>query len=189
VGNDPLNATDPSGKFLFLVTGGVGAVGGFPGDLTYQFVANGGSFQNLNWGEARTAGAFGFAAGAAAPFVATSTVGASALGAVANVAQYVYTQGSNSTLPGTAFAAGAVAVAGPISNPFMFIDKISPFSGSAAAAAANSGGTAFARSIAGGVASSINIPSADASEAPISGQYGGVSGVTGPANPPTGPGK
>jgi RHS repeat-associated protein len=156
VDDNPLSYTDPKGEILFLATALGGAVGGGVGDLIDQLARNKGDISCVNLGELATAAAFGGAAGAAAPFVTVDSLSAAGLGAAANVAQYLYGSGDNSTLGGAAFAAGTGAVggfiAGPVKNPFMFF-KPSPFSPSQAAAAANSGTSSLIRNALGGAAS------------------------------------
>jgi RHS repeat-associated protein len=175
VQSDPLNLTDPNGRFFFLVTAAVGAAGGAVGDIVHQLYVNNGNFSAINYSEVGTAALVGGVAGAAAPFVATTYLGATLLGATANTAQYLLANGSNSTVGGAAFAGatGAIggAIAGPISNPFMFIQNISPFSGSLTAAAANAGTSAFLRNTAGDIVSSTSPPAAAATSTNAEGGY------------------
>jgi RHS repeat-associated protein len=159
VNGNPVAAIDRNGKYLFLITAAVGAVGGGVGNFLGQLVENGGNWDCVNWGGVGEAALFGGAAGAVAPWVAADYFGAAALGAASNELQYLALYGSDASLGGaaTAAATGAVggAIAGPIYNPFMFFTP-SGFSASEAAAVANAGGSSFLRNILGGVAGSFN---------------------------------
>ncbi|MDA2924150.1 hypothetical protein MYX65_05755, partial [Acidobacteria bacterium AH-259-L09] len=119
-GNNPVNFRDPDGRLpLPLITGTVGAVAGLLGNAIGQVVSNGG-FGCFDVNEVLIAGGVGFAAGAAAPFVATSYVGAAALGALANLTQYGITQGINGqrlTAAGTALSIGTGAAGGAVAGP------------------------------------------------------------------------
>lgn len=78
--------------------------------------------QSVDWGNVGIAAGVGFAAGALAPIVATTTLAAAVLGATANVTQYGLTQWSNQdsvTWGGAAVNVGIGALTGGlISGPF-----------------------------------------------------------------------
>ena len=175
VGNDPLNAIDPTGQFLFLITGGVGAAVGGLADLGHQLYANGGNFGQVSWGEVGVSAAFGGLAGAGLPFVGSGIAalgggalsqyaGAAALGAAVNTGQYLTTNainGTDSTIGGALFSAGTGALGGlaggPISNPYMFT-FISPFSQASSAAIANTTVSTVTRNLAGDIISGLTPP-------------------------------
>lgn len=107
---------------LPLVTGVVGGVTGAVGSIVGQVIGNGG-FECFSWKNVGIAAGTGFAAGAAAPYVATTYLGAAALGGTANLAQYSATQVSNSQALTTSGAVASVAsgivggvVAGPVTR-------------------------------------------------------------------------
>ncbi len=83
--NRPTAFRDPSGEIIPLpiATGLIGLAAGGLGSAVGQIIANGG-FDNFSYQKVAIAAGVGFAAGAAAPFVATGYGGAIALGAVAN---------------------------------------------------------------------------------------------------------
>ncbi|MBC7228460.1 MAG: hypothetical protein H5T61_14715 [Thermoflexales bacterium] len=98
----PISYYDAYGEFPLLVPIIAGLAGGLAagaGSLIAQLAAGEGSlserWQNVDWGDVAIAFGVGAAAGALAPFVATSVGGAIALGAGANVVQYTLTQWSN----------------------------------------------------------------------------------------------
>ena len=157
VDEDPVDATDPNGRWLFVITGLVGAAGGAGGDFIVQYIRNGGNLNCVNWGQVGEAAVFGGIAGAAAPWVATDYAGAALLGAVTNGAQYIYDNGTNSTVGGALAAEGEGAVGGlvggPVGNPFMFFTP-NGLSGSWTAAAANSTPSSIARGVASGATTS-----------------------------------
>lgn len=175
VGNDPLNAIDPTGQFLFLITGGVGAAVGGLADLGHQLYANGGNFGQVSWGEVGVSAAFGGLAGAGLPFVGSGIAalgggalsqyaGAAALGAAVNTGQDLTTNainGTDSTIGGALFSAGTGALGGlaggPISNPYMFT-FISPFSQASSAAIANTTVSTVTRNLAGDIISGLTPP-------------------------------
>jgi hypothetical protein len=89
---NPQSYRDPNGTFaLSVVTGGIGAVAGFGGNLLTQLVANGWQISCVSWKSAFVAGGVGLVSGALLPFVGT-TWGPAALGAAANLIQYGITQ-------------------------------------------------------------------------------------------------
>src|SRR5208283_3007805 len=118
-GGNPVNRIDPSGEIaLPLVTGAIGAVAGGTGNAISQVLQNGG-FDNFSWTNVGIATGTGFVAGAAAPFVATSYVGAAVLGGTANVIQSVATNAANGKdISSGLYQSGAVGViAGAIAGP------------------------------------------------------------------------
>jgi RHS repeat-associated protein len=153
VNNNPLRNTDPSGHFAFLVplvTGAIGGVAGGAGSLIGQVASGQGTLSerwaNVNWRNVGIAAGVGAVAGAVAPFVATSAIGAVALSATANVVQYSLTQWANNrsvTNRGVAVSAltGGVAgwIAGPVSNDGgrVLFDAASPWLERVVAEAAN----------------------------------------------------
>lgn len=111
-GNNPINCNDPSGNIAFvvpLITGGIGSAAGAVGSAVGQVISNGG-LDNFSFSEVGVAAGVGFAAGAAAPFTATTLVGAAITGGVANVAQL----GVNEAIDGNLrnISVGDVALAG-----------------------------------------------------------------------------
>lgn len=97
VANNPASRSDPTGHFFLpLVTGAIGFGAGFVGSVAGQMFGGQGSFserlQAVRWDDAAIAGGVGFVAGVAAPFVATTYLGAAALGGISNGAQYLITQ-------------------------------------------------------------------------------------------------
>jgi hypothetical protein len=120
---DPIDYNDPSGEFVPLITAGIGAVAGFGGSVIGQLISNGGNFQCVRWGNAFIAGGVGAVAGAAAPFVATSWLGAAVLGSSANTLQYEITQfanGQSTTAADAAWSAGTGALGGAIGGLFRY---------------------------------------------------------------------
>jgi hypothetical protein len=143
---DPIDDRDPTGEFVPLVTGAIGAVAGFGGSLIGQLISNGGNVHCLSWKNAFIAGGVGAIAGAAARFVATSWLGASVLGSAANTAQYEITQvanGQSATAGGAAYSAvtGALGgvVGGRFSQPALPHSTTSPWLNPAAAAGSTHG--------------------------------------------------
>ena len=109
VGNNPINANDPMGEVpIPLITGIVGSAAGAVGSAVGQVVNNG--FNDFSFSEVAVAAGVGFVAGAAAPFTATTLVGATITGSVANVAQL----GINEAVSGdiTSVVPRDVAIAG-----------------------------------------------------------------------------
>ena len=101
-GNDPINASDPSGNCPWCAVAAVGAVvGGIIGAGTSfvgQVAANNGDVAKVDYKEVAIAGAVGAAAGALAPFVATDEVAGAVLLGAANVIQLkitAWTQGKH----------------------------------------------------------------------------------------------
>ena len=159
---NPISYSDPNGKFFFVATAVVGAVGGFFGDLAYQELQNlryHRSARCIDFYEATTAGVFGGIGGAALPFVGFTALDAAVVGADTGIAQYAYTNGAQSTVQGAVVAAAAGGlggyVAGSLNRTFMFFTP-SPFSPSQAAASANSGAGSFFRNILGGATAAYN---------------------------------
>jgi RHS repeat-associated protein len=158
VGGAPTMYRDPSGKLLPVVTGFIGGIAGFAGNLAYQYYNHPNC---INWGDAFIAGGVGAVAGALAPFVATSYIGAAALGGFANIGNYAATSayhGDAMTAKGVlvAGAAGAVAglVTGPIANPYMFKTNELWRMGQGAINA-NTTTTTIVRGVTGGIASNF----------------------------------
>jgi hypothetical protein len=120
---NPVNNNDPSGEFVPLITGAIGAVAGFGGSVIGQLISNGGNTNCISWKNAFIAGGVGAAAGAAAPFVATTWLGATVLGAGANTAQYEITQfanGQSTTAADAAWNAGTGALGGAFAGLFRY---------------------------------------------------------------------
>jgi hypothetical protein len=141
---DPIDNNDPSGQFVPLITGAIGAVAGFGGSVIGQLISNGGNFQCVKWGNAFIAGGVGAIAGAAAPFVATSWLGATVLGSAANTAQYEITQyanGQSTSAAGAGLSAVTGAFGGAIGGLFRYpspsFSTSSPWLNSATARSAN----------------------------------------------------
>jgi RHS repeat-associated protein len=139
-----LSNTDPRGQFVPLATAAIGAAAGFGGSVIGQLISNGGNFKCVNWGNALIAGGVGAVAGAAAPFVATSWLGATVLGASANTAQYEITQfanGQSTTAADAAWNAGTGALGGVIGGLFRYpsvaFSTSSPWLNAALARSAN----------------------------------------------------
>jgi RHS repeat-associated protein len=114
--NQPVHEADPTGELpLPLVTGAIGAGAGLLGNLAGQLWDNGGNFRCLDWSNAGIAAGVGFAAGAAAPYVATTRVGAAFLGAGANMIQYYLSQKASNqsmSISGFAWSAASGALGG-----------------------------------------------------------------------------
>ncbi len=131
---NPVMNIDPDGRIpLPIITGIIGGVAGGLGNTIGQVIGNGGfgCFSLKNVGVAVGAG---FLAGAAAPFVATSYVGAAALGGVANVGQYGATQAVNGqVITGAGIALNAATgiaggvIAGPIAKNILPFNTGSKF--------------------------------------------------------------
>ena len=96
VGNDPVNATDPTGEFVWFVPVATGAIGAFAGGAGYV-IGNKLTGSAFSWKNFRIAVGVGAVAGAAAPFTATTLAGAAATGAAANVVQGGITAAANSS--------------------------------------------------------------------------------------------
>jgi RHS repeat-associated protein len=133
--NRPTVFRDPSGEIIPLpiATGLIGLAAGGLGSAVGQIIANGG-FDNFSYQHVAIAAGVGFAAGAAAPFVATSYGGAIALGAVANLAQYGIggALGDQVTLGGALWSAALGGAGGAIGGPVLRatglrFDETSPF--------------------------------------------------------------
>jgi RHS repeat-associated protein len=133
--NDPESYYDPDGRIpLLLVTGIVGALVGAVGSAIGQVIANGG-FDNFSWKAVAVGAGVGFATGLAAPYVATTYLGASLLAAASNTVQYIATQYVTDqpiTLTGIGISAGTGAVAGLIAGPVtrnsgIYMDRLNPF--------------------------------------------------------------
>ena len=131
--NNPLRYVDPTGHevvclSVILISGVVGGVFSAGGSFMAQMIQGNGDFaqrfQTVDWENVAIAGAVGFAAGALAPVVATTTAAAAILGATANVTQYGLTQWSNNesmTWGGVAVNASVGALTGAlISGSFDF---------------------------------------------------------------------
>jgi len=118
--NNPAKFVDPNGEVpLPFVTGGIGLVAGAIGSAVGQVIVNKG-FKNFSTKDVAIAGGVGLAAGAAAPFVATTTTGAAVLGVIANVLQVGTTElanGRDITREKLAFAATTGLVAGAVAGP------------------------------------------------------------------------
>jgi RHS repeat-associated protein len=122
---NPTRYIDPDGRIAFalpVVTGFIGAVAGGITNTAGQVINNRG-FDNFSVRDVGVATGVGALAGAAAPFVATSYLGAASLGAVANITQYGVTEAVNSRpLTPTGFTVSALTglagglVAGPITR-------------------------------------------------------------------------
>ena len=117
---NPVTYYDPDGKIpLPVITGIIGGIAGGVGNVIGQVISNDG-FNCFNWKNVAIATGAGFVAGAAAPFVATSYLGASALGGTANVVQYGATQAVNGqqlTVSGAALSAATGVAGGVIAGP------------------------------------------------------------------------
>ena len=146
--NDPTDFTDPSGDFIPLpiITGAIGAGAGFVGDLGGQIVGNirqHKPLSNIDWKEVAVATGGGAVAGALAPVVATTTLGASILGGVTNVAQmFVLSRWEHKciTTEGALFSFGIGAVGGVFggaSGPTKPFSTTSPYIKSSLAKASN----------------------------------------------------
>ncbi len=144
--NNPINANDPTGEIpLPLITGGIGFFVGGLGNAGAQIYHNGG-FNNFSWTDMGIAAGTGLVAGAAAPIVATTYVGAALLGGTANVVQTAATNVTNgknvtdgllaSGLTGTV----AGIVAGPIDILPGLYDAASPWLDSSVASFLNGQG-------------------------------------------------
>ena len=118
---DPQNKVDPSGKFVPLVTGGIGFVAGFGGNILGQLYQNGGRWSCLNTTNALIAGGTGFIGGFLAPFLGATTAGAVLLGGGTNVLGYGVTQAVNGeswSLAGASWSAVSGAGAGWVGGLF-----------------------------------------------------------------------
>lgn len=97
--NNPVNLTDPSGKFVPVALCAIGGLAGAAG----QIVGSG----ELNLKHAAIAAGVGCVAGITAPYVGATWAGTAALGAISNIIQYGITQYSDDC---------KISVAGVISN-------------------------------------------------------------------------
>jgi len=88
---NPVNHRDPSGQFVPLITGGIGAAAGGIGSIIGQLYQTG-SVSCINWNNVGVSALTGFAAGFAAPFFAVSIPGAIGVGALSNTLNYYATQ-------------------------------------------------------------------------------------------------
>ena len=172
---NPSSYQDPTGEFVPLVTAGIGALAGFGGSVIGQLISNGGNLQCVSWKNAFIAGGVGAVAGAAAPFLATTWLGAAGLGSGANVIQYGVTQYANN-LPMTAAGAGWSAatgalggvIGGRIVRPAIRFNERSPWLDSALARAlnresqiaANTGIGSLSRNVGGATVGSVDPASA-----------------------------
>jgi len=171
VGGNPVSRIDPSGNIpIFLVTGAIGGIGGFVGNVGYQLYDNGGQLGGVKWGDAGIAGASGAVAGALLPITGTTAIGAALTGAITNIAGYVATQAVNSdAITGTGIAVSGIAgtigggVAGTMSNPFWFAKGLSPWLSDAALTAANSDALTLGRAVAGAAIGSVSPSSSNSS--------------------------
>jgi len=146
-----------------LGLGAFGAAAAGAGDLAYQEYENyqnGSSYSNINTSELGTAAAGGFAAGFLAPF-APSAIGAAGIGELTNIGQYLYSNGSSSTLSGASWAGltGALggAAGGSFANPYKFFNP-GPFPSGGYALGQNVGLGNFLRQLLGGFLGAINPP-------------------------------
>jgi RHS repeat-associated protein len=183
--NRPTIMVDEDGKFAILVpavTGLIGGVAGAAGNAIGQVVGNLASgqsaFSDFSFSEVGVAAGVGFVAGAAAPFVATTTAGAVVLGSTANVAQ----TGINSAISGEAPTAGEIvvsaatgAVGGAIGGKFtaaggkVAFDEASPDLSSSLARSINESAelassvraSNLARNALGATASNMSVPGSD----------------------------
>jgi RHS repeat-associated protein len=171
VGNNPINANDPSGKIcLPCVTGVIGATTGALGNAIGQVFDKGG-FTDFSLTEVGISASVGFVAGAVAPWTAATWVGAAATGALANVAQYGITQtvnGGNFAIKDASVASVTGAAGGLIggriirssgySETSSFLDtSLAKQLNSTADASAVTAKSAFARNIFGSTFSNINV--------------------------------
>jgi RHS repeat-associated protein len=128
---DPINFLDVDGHHPIAVAVGAaaaaGALTGAGGVLTVEMLNslrnNRGLFGCVNGRDVAVGAGVGFAAGAAAPFVAETLLGAMTLGATANVAQYTLTNLANGRLDETTFegvwhAAALGTIGGLIAGKF-----------------------------------------------------------------------
>lgn len=182
VGNDPINATDPTGEFG-IVGGIIGALGGAAVETVIQLAENGGDFSKLEGGRiARSAaiggaiGATGGLAGAAVGGGLRATRGAVAAGRILN-------SGAGRVAHG-AIQGSAGGAAGEVTA--QIIDNGSVTDGGRVAQAAGVG--AVAGGIAGSVGGAVHdgLQAAGMGRIAASGYSGGASGVTAPlGNPQT----
>jgi RHS repeat-associated protein len=97
--NNPVNCNDPTGEIpLPIVTGGIGFVAGAVGNTAGQVIGqliNNGKITDFSLKNVGIAAGVGFAAGVAAPYTATTLLGAAVTGGVANITQYGITQAVN----------------------------------------------------------------------------------------------
>ncbi len=118
--NNPVAYVDPDGHIAFVALLVPGLIGAAASGLGYiASVALTG--QEFNVKSFAVATGVGFVAGALTPVVAVNAVGAVALGAAANVAQYALTQvvhGQPLSIRDAAINAGAGAVGGAVAGPY-----------------------------------------------------------------------
>ena len=123
---DPVNLIDPEGKVpVPVITGIIGSAAGAIGSVAMQLWTNRsagfGALACIDWGDVGIAAGTGFLAGFAAPFTATTWLGAIGTSALANEVQYVATEVSNGRSPeveGALWAVGTGAVAGGVGGKF-----------------------------------------------------------------------
>ena len=150
---NPIRYRDPYGQSGWDSAVGaiIGYIGGSAGSAVYQYISTG----DVNWASANEAGAWGAAAGAIAPIVATTATGAAAVGALSNAAQYVSSTDNFSTSDfiQTTIAGG---IGGFIGGPFINSGNI--FTPTTAAQSINANFTArgIGSAIAGGGIASVN---------------------------------
>lgn len=146
VGNNPATYADPSGRFLLnLALGAVGAVASGGTSLVTELVRTDGDFSQIDRTKVMVATGTGFVASALAPVVATSAIGAAALGGTANIVQYAannYLHGQAGTILGGAVQFGTGAVGGAIGGALargagLRFDETSPWIDPTAARGAN----------------------------------------------------
>lgn len=117
---DPINYIDRDGRIpLPVVTALVGGAAGFVGSVAGQLIANHGT-DCFSWQDAFISAGVGAVAGAAAPFTATTYLGAMLTGAVANTVQTAtidYAHGRDSTAGGLGGAAATGMLGGIVGGP------------------------------------------------------------------------
>lgn len=130
VGNNPLNSIDSDGRVpLPLVTGFIGGLANGLASAWIQWARDG----RIDWGDVGIAFVVGSAAGAAAPYTATTYVGAALSSGLSNLLQYVATQKYHGCEADTGEALGStglglvggliggpVKIVSPPSGPLMF---------------------------------------------------------------------
>jgi RHS repeat-associated protein len=172
-GGDPLNFNDPTGQFLPLITGAIGAIAAGGGDTIAQLFFN--HCKPFNWKELGIATAGGFVGGFALPFVAAAgggVAGAMLTGGLANLGVYAATTEANGGsldagdalwAYGSGLVGGAIAGAVRIPTPWGYAGTAASAemvnaSNDAAATRANTGLGSLVRGFGGGVASSTPNP-------------------------------
>jgi RHS repeat-associated protein len=159
VGGNPVSITDPSGRIpipIFLVTGAIGGVAGFVGNVGYQLYHNGGHPGCVKWGNAGIAFMSGAVAGALLPITGRTAIGAALTGAVTNAGGYYATQMYNGeAVTGAGIATSAFfggvggAIGGKLANPYWFAKRLSPWVSDPAVIAANTDALTLGRVVAG----------------------------------------